>query len=64
VGEGGRSEELPEEIALGEEPGSLQPGEGAQLLELLVVAGHVGVAIVADWPVVRLLLVSIFSVSW
>ena len=42
---------VPEEIALGEEPGGVQPGDVAQLLELLVVAGHVGVSVVSDRPV-------------
>ncbi len=42
---------VPEEIALGEEPRGVQPGDVAQLLELLIVAGHVGVSIVSDRPV-------------
>jgi hypothetical protein len=39
---------VPEEIALGEEPRGIVPGDLAELFELLVVSGHIGVAIIAD----------------
>ena len=39
---------IPEEVALGVQPGRVEPCRLAQLLQLAVVDGHVGVAIVID----------------
>jgi hypothetical protein len=51
---GGQGALVPEEVALGEEPGSIMPGDLAELFKLLVVSGHIGVAIIADGSVIHI----------
>jgi hypothetical protein len=42
---------VPEEIALGVEPGDVEPGRIAQLLQLRVVDGYIWIAIVPNGPI-------------
>ena len=54
--EGGRDREmrnLPVEVALGVEPVDVEPGWGAQLLELVVVDGHIREAVILNGPWAR-----------
>ena len=51
LGEAEDGGDAPVHVALGEEPGDVEPGRVAALFDLLVVALDVGAAVVGEWAV-------------